>query len=250
MNEKSSRWKRIVQYANSTEGEVEEYFSTRRGTGKICTRGKNKNTTAYDQAIINERNSEDNLRWQINSNFKKGDLHLAFTYAKENRPSLDESKSYVQKSLRKIRAYYKKIDKPFKYIWTTEIGKRGAVHHHFILEYIDLRILQKFWPHGRIRLMNMLDESGRYDALADYIIKGSRKAFEMDSCPNKKRFNSSQNLLKPKINYERVRAKKWIKDPQTNEKYMVVPGTLKQGIHGITGTPWRKYHIKFLNRRE
>lgn len=242
----NSKWRRIVRFGQSNLGEVEEYFSTRRGNGKICCRGKNKNTTPWDQQLINERNAEDNLRWAINCNFKPGDLHIALTYKKGERPSGDECLKRVQKFLRKLRYYYKKLGKPFKYIWTTELGERGAIHHHFILEYIDLRLLQSFWPWGKVHLNDFLDNTGEYEVLAWYLIKNNRKAFCSSKFPNKKRFNASHNLVKPIIYYKRIKGKTFRADPKDNKSYEIIPGSFKQGIHGITATPWRRYKVRFL----
>lgn len=240
------RWRRIVRFGESGKGEVEEYFSTRKGNGKIAMRGKNKGTTPWDQELINERNAEDKLRWIINNNFKQWDLHIALTYRKQDRPSEVEYLKRVQTFLRKLRTYYKKLDKPFKYIWTTEVGERGAIHHHMILEKIDLQVLQELWPWGKVQFNSYLDESGEYGALANYIIKNSRKAFYSSKFPSSKRYNASKNLVIPMPEYKRIKARSFRGPPKDNSVYEIIPGTLIEGIHGITATPWRRYKVKFL----
>lgn len=241
-NDGSGRWKRIVNLGNGY-AEVEEYYAARRGK-KSCRRSP-FGSTARDQAIINERNAEDRLRWLITANFKQGDLHLSLTYRKDDRPTFEESKKRVREFNRLMRNYYKKQGKEYKYIWTTEKGKRGAIHHHFILEYMDLRITQSFWKWGKVIFNSCLDKSESYGALAWYLIKGNRKAFNSCDYPSYKRYNAAKCLKQPVITYKRLKAAVWRDFPKSCREYEVLKWTYDEGIHGLLQTPWRRYMIKF-----
>ncbi|MFT3952760.1 MAG: hypothetical protein QM689_12630 [Oscillospiraceae bacterium] len=238
------RWRRIVDFGNGC-GEVEEYYSTRRGNKKSA-RGKNRKSTDIDQLILNERYAEDKLRWLINTNFRQGDMHIALTYRKNERPEFEESIKRVNGFLRTLRSHYKKIAQPCKYIWSTELSKRGVIHHHFVIEYIDLKTLSGMWKWGKVWVNGLLDNTGEYGGLANYIIKQNRRAFDTPTFPVKKRWNASKNLKQPEIRYKRMKGKAWRNLPQDTKKYRIVSGTLKDGIHGLFGTPWRHYQIKFI----
>lgn len=63
----------------------------------------------------------------------------------------------------------------FKYIHVMEIGKKGARHHHLVVNKIDTEILQRCWykayeGHNRVKVFP-LDDSGNYAELASYLIK-------------------------------------------------------------------------------
>ena len=56
-----------------------------------------------------------------------------------------------------------------------EIGKKGARHHHLVVNKIDTEILQRCWykayeGHNRVKVFP-LDDSGNYAELASYLIK-------------------------------------------------------------------------------
>lgn len=47
--------------------------------------------------------------------------------------------------LRECRKEYRKAGLEFKYIHVMEIGKKGARHHHLVVNKIDTEILQRCW---------------------------------------------------------------------------------------------------------
>jgi len=77
--------------------------------------------------------------------------------------------------LRECRKEYRKAGLEFKYIHVMEIGKKGARHHHLVVNKIDTEILQRCWykayeGHNRVKVFP-LDDSGNYAELASYLIK-------------------------------------------------------------------------------
>ena len=63
-----------------------------------------------------------------------------------------------------------KEGKPFKYVLVTEVGKRGALHHHIVMNQVPTEWIRTAWPKGRIDI-RPLDDTGQYSRLAEYFAK-------------------------------------------------------------------------------
>ncbi|MFR2169674.1 MAG: hypothetical protein ACLS54_02985 [Anaerostipes hadrus] len=109
---------------------------------------------------INVRKAIDKLRWLLNENFTGGDMHIRLSYA-GTKPDYDQMKEDKAKFLRKLRAEFKKQEKELKFVHVFEIGKRGARHHHLVINSIDSKTLRECWPHGSV-YVSLLDDTGQY----------------------------------------------------------------------------------------
>ncbi len=230
--------------------EVEKYFTTRYHK-KGITRGENKKPTPEKMAIINERNAEKTLRQLINTNFRPGDLHQTLTYKKDQRPDPEESKKELERYLRKVRTLYKRRGHDLKYITVTEY-KNKAIHHHLIINMVNnisVKELNDLWINGRTRF-TYLDETGQYAALAHYLIKETRKTYQEEGAPSKRRWNPSRNLEKPKTDVEIVKAKEWRKDPSPLQGYILESDSIKEGYHDFTGWPFQMYSMVRVEERK
>lgn len=162
-------------------------------------RSKKEKLTREEQFRVNERQAEKKLRRLINHNFGPGDYHLVLTYRKEDRP---EDKERLAKDIRNfhiaMKKAYKKMGLEYKYIHVYEIGKRGALHHHLVVNKSDVDVIRKIWGKGRIRV-SPLDDSCQYSELASYLIKYSSVMLRSEEKLQGKRWNASRNLKKPKV---------------------------------------------------
>lgn len=230
--------------------EVEKYFTTRYHK-KGITRGENKKPTPEKMAIINERNAEKTLRQLINTNFGEGDIHLTLTYQKELRPDPEESKKRLEKYLRKVRTLYKRNGHKLKYITVTEF-KNKAIHHHLIINIVNgisSKELNELWENGRARF-TYLDNTGQYGALANYLIKETRKTYREEGAPSKRRWNPSRNLKKPDVKKEVVKANEWRKRPKPIKGYIIETDSIVEGFHDFTGWPYQCYSMVKIEGRK
>ena len=157
--------------------EVERYFTSRYKKPGI-KRGDKVKPTKEEQKKVNTRAAERKLRLLLNANFGYGDYHLELDYIrKKGQP--DRSREQMRKDmdifLRELRKECKKTGIELKYVHVMEIGKRGARHHHLVINKIDTEILQRCWykayeGHNRVKVFP-LDDSGNYAKLASYFIK-------------------------------------------------------------------------------
>ena len=232
----------IVQAGRTVE--VQKYYSSRYGK-KGIKRGKNRSITKEEQRRVNKRAAEKKLRRIINENFQEGDTHLVLDYRKDRRPAdRKQMRADADDFLREMRKLYKGLGIPFKYIHVMEIGKKGALHHHLIIntpEEISQREIVRCWK-GRGRTHhNPLDDTGQYAQLAAYLIKQSDGMLKEPDALQGKRWNSSRNLRKPRIlKKEPVKDRGWYNRvarlPKKLEKSYYLDGdSIREGIDEKTG---------------
>lgn len=198
-------------YAGKTV-EVHKYYSSRYGKRTSPNRRPHTDPTPEDVAEVNRQQAIKKLRGLLNENFGSGDLHVTFTYRKENRPAdAEEAKQILKKLMRDLKKTYTKAGIVFKYICVTEY-ENVAIHHHIVLKKIDVECIQRAWSKGRVRI-SVLDDTGQYGNLAAYLVKETDKTAKKGGL-YKKHWNASQNLDKPVIVREVIQAKKWRTEPK------------------------------------
>ena len=99
-----------------------------------------------------------------------------------------------------------------KWVEATEYKNR-AIHHHLVINHIDMRIVNKLWKFGRAR-PTYLDDTGDYSKLAEYFVKETSKTFRSKSVPFGKRWRRSRNLIIPVPEKTIVKADSWRGDPK------------------------------------
>lgn len=160
-------------------------------------RAKRVNPTSEQQQKINDRHLVKRLTRLLNANFNGDCWYITFSYKVEERPKdVKVLHKHEQRLLRKLRELYKKQKAVFKYVWTAEVGKKGAAHIHMVVSPIDIRLLRGIWEHGWTTIKPM-ENSGQYRRLAEYFIKYFQKTRGTDEQLQKKSYNPSKNLIRP-----------------------------------------------------
>lgn len=207
---------RVTKAGNTIE--IERYF-TSRYKKKGISRGDKVKPTKEEQEKVNTRQAERKLRILINANYGYGDYHLVLDYIRrkgEPDRTPEQMRQDIDVFLRECRKEYRKAGLEFKYIHVMEIGKKGARHHHLVVNKIDTEILQRCWykayeGHNRVKVFP-LDDSGNYAELASYLIKytGTHKK-GTDGALQGKRWNCSKNLVRPEPEYRIISDREYFK---------------------------------------
>lgn len=207
--------------------EIEKYYTSRYGKKGMKRKDRVK-PTKEEQKKINLKNTIKNLRILLNANFKGGDYHVILGYKKEERPkTVEEMRKDIDKFLRLLRNEYRKQGMVLKYIHVMEVGKRGARHHHLVINQIDPRIISKCWEKGRVQFFP-LDDSGQYRLLAEYLTKNAKSSDAIQ----KKAYNSSKNLYRPEPEYTIVTHRDFFRaEARPIKGYYVDKDTVQKGIH-------------------
>ena len=224
--------------------EVAAYY-TRRYKPKDGRRGKKERETTEKQQQINDRQLEKKLTRIINASFDGDSWYITLTYKTENRPKdAEELKRHIREFLKRLRKVYKQEGRELKYIETAEVGERGAMHIHILVNDIDTRKIARLWDKGFINA-KPLDSSGQYRKLAAYFIKYAQKTRKTCEAIQKKAYNCSRNLIRPEpkkiVMYgNRYRKKIRIKDGYYLDKESVYMGTDAEGYERLEYTLIKK----------
>lgn len=212
--------------------EIEKYH--RAGQGKNSIRQPKAQLSSEEQQKRNEALAIRKLTWEINGNFGPGDYHLTLTY-RDPAPEPEEAKKQLAKYLRRLRGAYRAAGKELKYIAVTEY-KYQRIHHHLIVNRIDLGVLTGLWERGQVRAA-ILDKTGSYWRLAEYLVKETRRSFSgaPGTLAGKRRWTPSKNLKRPEPKVEEVQSGGYRKEPAK---------TLKRGGKQYfldPDRPWERY---------
>ena len=214
--------------------------------GKPRSQKQNKSPDVIEKQ--NERIRARNLQLLIAANFKEGDFHLTLTYRQDMRPAdPEEAKQRLKTFEDRMRIEYKKRGLQFKWIHVTEIGSRGAVHHHLVIENIQevntTALVQKLWPYGH-QNFSPLYTDGEFEQLADYLQKKESKE-RVKGC----RYSHSRNLIIPKPKIEKIHRRKWNQDPKPERGWYVVKDSVINGVNPYTQMPFQKYTVRKMDTR-
>lgn len=226
-------------------------------TGKYGAPGqkrrKKRKATKEEIQKQNQRNAEKKLRRIINANFEPNDLHIVLTYKKDERLTPGESKKELRNFFDRVRRAYRNYSTELKYIVCTEYENK-AIHHHIIINDLvkgtmtTTKIIRQAWLRGRPKF-TLLDDTGDYKDLAEYIIKETSETFRKEGNPNKTRYSCSRNLIRPIPERKIVTAKTFAKDPKPKKGYYIDKNSVYEGINPVTGFRYQYYTMVRINRR-
>lgn len=203
----------------------------------------------------NQKNREKYVRRLLKCNFVEGDLWITLKYPAKTRKPLYEVKKDFKKFIDSLRGKYKRRGQPLKYIYRVEVGRKGGIHVHMVINRIrgedtDL-LIQKTWKHGRVNFTSIY-ESGGYESLAAYITKQPDEEVEkqLSMFPVEERkelisFNSSRNLIRPaperKVYRKRTMRKLLEEGPKPAEGFYIDKNSIYSGINPYTGMHYLQY---------
>ena len=240
---------RIYILGDTTEHEIHH-------AGKYGAKGEKRaprrKATPEQIKKQNQRNRENYMRRLIMLNFRMGDYWTTLKYPKGTRKPVEQVKKDFRNFITKLKRRYKKCDADLKYIYRLEIGERGGIHIHIIINRIegaDMMIMDS-WSEGNVNITPMY-EDGWFKKLADYIVKDKKEVAKQFSVFDEKdrksltSYSCSRNLEKPvaqvKI-YTRRTVEKMIRDGiRPSEGYYIDKESVFHGINPFTGMSFLFY---------
>lgn len=226
--------------------EVEEGHNGRYGAPGM-PRMKKKKLTPEQVAKQNRINKENRIRRLIKANMKDGDYWITLTYKKEERPpSMEEAGRDITKLFEKLRRCFKIRGEPMKWFLHTEVGSKGAMHHHILIRRItglDL-LLRKYWKYGGVHI-DIASKQG-FGKIASYLAKEPDENNKI----KESKYRRSRNLAEPKVKQKIMSSRTWRKEPRPPEGYYLDRETYYEGINRFTGFPYRHYTFIKLERRQ
>lgn len=227
-------------------------------TGKPPDRGKKRRArrkaTPEEMDRQNRYNKEKLVRRLIKENFGEYDIFSTHTYLKGYRPDRETALRDRKKLLDIVRSEYRKRGYELKWIARTERGKRGAVHHHIIVNRIpdsDLILAQawrKIQDSGKAVIVHLYDKGG-YADLAAYLTK--RDIEDDQGRPATWiRYSHSRNLEIPEPERNRTTRRQIVNPPRPLPGYYIDRDSIRQGTNPVTGREYLHFTmIKITPRR-
>ena len=123
-------WHDIYRFDNSIEHELK--FAGKWGA-KGEKRQKKKKLTPEQGAKNNQRAKETRMRRTMKANFHPKDLWCCCKYPAGVRLTVEEVKNDKTNFLKILRQEYRKRGSPLKWIGRLEVGERGGIHFHILI---------------------------------------------------------------------------------------------------------------------
>lgn len=234
--------------------EVEQVHSSM--VGNHSSRNRDRAATIEAVKKVNQRRVAKKLRRLIDANFEPGDIYLTLTYKDIYKRVLKQAKKDLNRLMSKLKYRYGKRGMVFKWIKTTGIRKRGAAHHHIILNNIDgfdyIKELPKLWPFGTVDIKPLYEE-GRYEKLAEYFVKHKQENEDelKESQTNERAYSCSRNLRHPRVKRKIIREETILKAPKVPTGYRLEMDEDKDvGISKQSGYCYRYFRLIRISKRE
>ena len=233
---------------------------------KSDVRGKRKKATPEQMARQNQQNRIKRIRLYLQANFYQNDLYLTLKYPKGTRKTKEEFLKDIAYFQRCMRREYKKRGEEFKWIRRLEIGSRGGMHAHYVVNRIyGVELLAyKCWKFGGSHF-TYLSEEGGMGALAEYFAKElpeetKQLKFIEEDMGQFVRYSRSKNLKEPEKEektYKRRTMRKVLEDVRNGtlkaaDGFFIDKSSIKIGVNPYTGYSycyWRELRIHPVERK-
>ena len=235
--------KQTIKAGNTIE--VREGCRTKGRGGPGRKRRLKTKPTSEEQEKINRNRQLKQLTVIINANFGTGDMHISLDYRVDERPeSRKEAEAILNRFIARLKYWYKKRGLTLKRVSVTEVGKRGALHHHLVIsEGITPQELKKLWPYGRVHI-TPLESNGDYIELAEYLIKKTDWEFSnAEEMKGKRRYNTSQNLVRPQQKTKKLKGNTINQNPKPYKGYYIPKKSIYQSKDQETGVEYIVYRM-------
>ena len=234
-------------FSNSIE--IEYKYAGKYGA-KGEKRTKRKKPTPEQVAKQNQINKENRIRRLIKANFYPSDLWVTLKYPKGTRkPYVDVVKDMAL-FLERLRYRYRRSGNELKFIYRIEIGKRGGIHVHILVNRAKCSkgtdmLITECWTFGFTHF-TPLRESGGYKELAEYIAKPvPEEQQDNEDADKTKSYHTSRNLIRPKPErkiYFRWTMRKILENgPKPTPGFYIVKESIVSGINKFTGMSYLRY---------
>lgn len=241
--------KRICKAGNTIDVMKSTFYSCVMQKGKLVKAKREKVGNKTPEAVkkYNQIVREREITRIANANFRKGDWYITLKYAKEERPTVEGARKHKSQFLRVLRELFYREGKKIKYIFTTEIGERGGIHHHMLLCYADILKVQDLWKKvtkGSGNLHFELTYGMDLSNLAKYFVGERCSSMTKGENTKEKRYSCSQGLKRPTPSKPKwIEATSWREEPVAIKGYYIDKNSLYEGVNPVTGRGYQFYRM-------
>ena len=248
---------KVKKFSFQNSNEFEFTYAGKYGA-KGEKRAKKEKPTPEQMAAQNQWQKAKNMRRLIKWNFKEDDLWCTLKHPKGTRLPLGVILKEMKAFLRRMRNAYKKLGAVFKYIYRLEIGERGGIHIHILLNRVNPnhptdKLVKACWEYGSVNFTDIEDEGG-IQGLAEYIVKPANDKQEkwLAEYPEEEQkklrsYSCSRNLIRiePEVkaypHWTMRRILDMAGEIKPTKGYYVDKSSIVQGINKYTGMSYLYY---------
>lgn len=248
---------KIEVYRFRQSNEIEYKYMGKYGA-KGEKRAKKEKPTPEQIQKQNQKNREIKMRRLIKANYKEDDYWTTLKFPKGTRMGLDQLNKCLRSFKDSMRRSYRKQEEQFKWIERKEIGERGGIHVHMLINRIEGvatdTLIKKAWKKAGGGTVNFqcLYEQGGYEELAAYIVKKPNDEVEkqLSFLPEEERkhfvkVSTSRNLIRPQPEvsvYKRRTLRKLFEEgPKITPGYYIDKNSIVCGVNPYTGMSYYRY---------
>lgn len=220
-------------------------------------RAPRKKATPEQIKKQNQWNKEKLVLRKMRANFETGDLWITLKLPKGTKKTAKQILKIRDKFFRQLRTAYKKQGEVLKYMYRIEIGERGGIHIHVLINGIrgSSALVRDIWKKnigGNVNYEPLYEEGG-FKNLADYLVKpikeeitGQLTLFGSEEevkifC----KYGCSRNLTVPEPEsheYKKRTVRGLIENgPEPTPGYYIDRDSIRQGINPYTGMSYYYY---------
>lgn len=240
---------------------LEHEFKYAGNYGAKGEKRKKKSKQTPEQIIRqNQYNREVRCRRLLRANFLPGDFWVTLKYRRGTRKTPEQLAKDKKKFQDCLREEYRKRGGVLRWVCRMEIGKRGGLHIHYVINRLTGRVdtdllIRRAWE--RVTAAGSIDyttirEQGGCEELAKYLvkqagdeIKGQMELFDENGKKKLSSVSSSRNLVRPvpeRKKYAHWTMRRILKDgPKPTPGYYIDPDSIVQGVNRFTGLSYYKY---------
>lgn len=217
------------------------------GGGKGKKREKRQKPTEEQIRKQNQLNREKHLRRILLANFEENDLWVLLTYKKGFRTDIGSAKKDFKKFIRMLRREWRKRGYELRWVVRTEIGRKGAAHHHLLVNRIpdgDI-IIKDCWKKIEgvgFPSFKHIYEDGGFEALAAYITKPPEDE------GMERNYSRSRNLIIPEPEITRALKREMKEPPVPLPGYYIDEDSVVMGTNPVTGCEYQYFTMYKLKQ--
>lgn len=233
------------------------YFASSIHVERVCTgdyggRGKKraKKQKATEEQITrwNQYRREKNLERILEENFNENDYWTLLTYRRGYRTNIKSAKKDFSRFIRMLRREWRKRGHELKWVLRTDIGEKGAAHHHLLVGRIpdgDI-IIKECWQKIEgtgFHSFTPIYAEGGFAGLAHYIAKPPEKE------GIERNYSRSRNLHVPEPEITRALKRDMQNPPEPLPGYYIDEDSVVMGINPVTGYEYQYFTMIKLERK-
>ncbi|MCR5686100.1 MAG: hypothetical protein K6G81_11930 [Lachnospiraceae bacterium] len=156
-------------FANAVVHYISSYLSGRKG----LTRRQKNSSTSDATKRYNLYCKTRKLQLILLANFKAGDDFITLTYSDNKEKDANTVKKDIKAFIEKLRKAYKRRGAILKFIYRIEIGKKGRVHCHMVINHMPdtNSLVNSRWKHGYVQIKTITDKDPSFAEIASYLAK-------------------------------------------------------------------------------